>query len=97
MGTFSRGQTGTRMPGAMSPTMAARIHTAITSLATILAAEGASAPRPPPTRVVCQVPPRGDRCRPATYDFYSHDCSLRKVLSHTPVSQVEKPALGAAT
>lgn len=59
MGKFSRGQTGTQMPGAMSPTVAACILTAITSLATILTANGASAPEPPHTRAICQAPARG--------------------------------------
>lgn len=49
MGKFSRGQTGTQMPGAMSPTVAA----------CILTADGASAPEPPHTRAVCQAPARG--------------------------------------
>lgn len=67
MGKFGRGQPGTRTPGAMSLTMAACIHTAVTSLTSVLTADATSAPQPPRR-------PRWDRCGLATY--YLHECLI---------------------
>lgn len=100
MGKFSRGQTRAQMPGVMSLTVAACIHSTITSLITVLTAHATSAPQPPHTRAICQAPALGQVWTSylllACVSFYSHNSLLRKVLLCTPILQVKKPGLRAA-